>query len=125
MENGTNVIIIAILLVFLAIGAVYTVRHFRKKSGCCGGGGYRLPPKKLTRVGAKTEFRVLGMTCEHCKGRVTEAVNDHKGARAKVDLRRGTVTVEYEGDAEDEAIRARIERAGYQVEGFTSLPLRR
>ena len=35
-----NYVIIAILVVMIAIGIVYTKKHFSGESGCCGGGGY-------------------------------------------------------------------------------------
>ena len=37
-----NYVIIAILVVMIAIGIVYTKKHFSGESGCCGGGGYKV-----------------------------------------------------------------------------------
>ena len=55
------------------------------------------------------------MHCEHCKNRVEEAVNDIKGIAGKVDLKKGELTVSYAVDVNDEIIKARIEKHGYQV----------
>ena len=71
-----NAIILVIVLVVAGIAAVSTWNHFRGKGGgCCGGGGYRPRRKKLDHVVAEKTFLVEGMTCEHCKNRVEEAVN--------------------------------------------------
>ena len=55
------------------------------------------------------------MHCQHCKNRVEEVVNDIKGIAGKVDLKKGELTVSYAEDVADEIIKARIERAGYEV----------
>ncbi len=33
-----NIIIIGILIIAVVIGVIYTVKHFRGESSCCGGG---------------------------------------------------------------------------------------
>ena len=68
----------------------------------------------IAAIGTKT-FRVDGMHCEKCSGRVTDAVNDIPGAAGVVDLKKGIVTVSHEQDVPDEQIKARIERHGYTV----------
>ena len=54
-------------------------------------------------------------SCEHCKNRVEEAVNDIKGVAGRVDLKKGELTVSYAEDIADEIIKAKIERTGYTV----------
>ena len=110
-----NYIIGAIVLATAAIGIWATVRHFKGKSGCCGGGGYRPRPKKLSKVLYRKVFHIAGMHCESCKNRVTEIVNDISGLSGRVNLKKGLLTVSYAKAVEDEFIRARIERAGYTV----------
>lgn len=110
-----NYIIGAIILVAVAIGLTYTVRHFRGKGGCCGGGGYRLRAKRLPRILYKKTFSVADMHCDRCKARVTEAVNDIPGLSGRVDLKKGTLTVSYAEPVEDEVLRTRLERIGYRV----------
>ncbi|HWH93340.1 MAG TPA: heavy-metal-associated domain-containing protein [Baekduia sp.] len=60
------------------------------------------------------EYRVDGMTCEHCRLSVTEEVSDVAGVqRVEVDLPTGRVTVV--GDVDDAAIAAAVADAGYEV----------
>jgi copper chaperone len=59
-------------------------------------------------------YAVAGMTCEHCVRSVTEEVSEVPGVTAvEVDLAGGRVTVR--GDADDDAVRAAVAEAGYQV----------
>lgn len=60
-------------------------------------------------------FSVKGMTCGHCVGVVTKAVQSAApGAEVRVDLATGKVETS-QGDAA--AIKAAIEEAGYTVVG--------
>ena len=65
----------------------------------------------------KTTINVGGMSCDHCVKAVTNALNALPGiGSVAVDLRKGTVTVEYDPGKTDEAkIRAEIEDQGYDV----------
>lgn len=57
---------------------------------------------------------VEGMSCGHCVKHVTNALNELDGiTRVAVDLASKTATIE--GTASDEAIKAAIEDAGYEV----------
>jgi copper chaperone len=59
-------------------------------------------------------YRVSGMTCEHCVRSVTEEVSEVPGVTAvEVDLAGGRLTVT--GAADDDAVRAAVAEAGYQV----------
>ena len=59
-------------------------------------------------------YTVTGMTCEHCVASVTEEVSEIDGVTgAQVDLATGQLTVE--GDASEQAVRAAVEEAGYQL----------
>ena len=111
-----NYIIIGIIVFIVAIGIVYTVKHFKGEGGCCGGGSYKSGRKKLSNVKYQKTFNVGGMHCKHCKNRVEETVNDIKGVAAKVDLKKGKLTVSYAEDVADEIIKSKIERVGYTVE---------
>lgn len=111
-----NYIIVGIIAVIVVIGIIYTVKHFKGKGGCCGGGSYKPRRKKLSDVKYKKTFKVGGMHCEHCKNRVEEAINDIKGIAGKVDLKKGELTVSYEDNVADEIIKTKIERIGYTIE---------
>ena len=110
-----NLIIVAIVIVVAAIGVAYTVKHFKGKGGCCGGGGYKVKKKKLDNVLYEKTFTVEGMHCENCKSRVEEVVNDMKGVAGRVDLKKNELTVSYAEEVEDELIKGRLKRVGYTV----------
>lgn len=113
-----NFVIIAILVLVIGFGVVYTVKHFKGQGGgCCGGGDYRPKRKRISGVIDRKTFFVEGMHCEHCKNRVEEIVNDMDGVAGKVDLKGGTLTVSYAKEMADDEIKARLERAGYRVTG--------
>ena len=116
MENG---IILALIVVAAAVGVWYTVRHFMGKGGCCCGGDYKPRRKKLSHVMGQKTFRVEGMHCQHCKARVEEAVNDIHGAAGRADWKKGLLTVRYSQPLDEEALRLRVEKAGYHI---TELP---
>ena len=60
------------------------------------------------------EYRVEGMTCEHCKLSVTEEVSDVAGVqRVEVDLPTGRLTVI--GDVDRPSIAVAVSDAGYKV----------
>ncbi len=111
-----NYIIIAIVAVIVTVGICFSVKHFKGKSGCCGGGGYKPRKKKLANVICHKTFAVGGMHCENCKIRVEEIVNDIKGVAGKVDLKKGELTISYAEMVDDELIKSRIERAGYSFD---------
>lgn len=110
-----NLIIIAIIAMAAVIGVAYTVKHFKGKGGCCGGGSYRTRKKKLSNVLYQKTFRVEGMHCENCKARVEEVVNDMKGVAGRVDLKKNELTISYAEEVDDDAIRTRLQRAGYTM----------
>jgi copper chaperone len=66
-------------------------------------------------MGAERIYLVDGMTCGHCSAAIAEEVQQVPGVGGvEVDLDGGTVTVRG-ADADDAAIRAAIDEAGYQV----------
>ncbi len=61
------------------------------------------------------EYIVNGMTCEHCVLSVREEVGEVPGVSAvEVDLDSGRLVVTGAG-VEDDAVRAAVEEAGYEV----------
>ena len=110
-----DLIILGILIVILAIGMIYTINHFKGKSGCCGGGNTYISKKKLKKVIVKKAFTVEGMTCENCVARVLRYVNDIDGVVGKVNLRKRELLISMDRDVSDEEIIAAVTKAGYQV----------
>jgi len=66
-------------------------------------------------IGAERTYVVDGMSCEHCRTAVADEVRRVPGvAGVEIDLDEGTVTVRGTG-ADDAAVRAAIDEAGYTV----------
>ena len=63
-----------------------------------------------------TVYTVKGMTCEHCVKSVTSELGAVPGVSdVQVDLPTGQVTVTGDGPIDDEAVRAAVGEAGYEV----------
>lgn len=61
-------------------------------------------------------YRVTGMTCDHCVRAVTEEVGRLPGVSGvAVDLPSGTVTVSSDVPLDQEAVRAAVDEAGYEL----------
>ena len=61
------------------------------------------------------EYRVQGMTCDHCRASVAEEVGEVSGVK-EVDVDLATGQLEVRGsDFDDAAIAAAVEAAGYQL----------
>ncbi|MBC2070422.1 heavy-metal-associated domain-containing protein [Listeria seeligeri] len=65
----------------------------------------------------KLTLKIEGMTCGHCKARVTKALAEVDGVTdAKVSLEEGTATVEFEtGKVTEDSLIDAVEDAGYEV----------
>lgn len=110
-----NFIIIAILAAMVLIGIRSSMKHFKGEGGCCGGGSAPVKKKKLKKVIATKTVIIEGMSCEHCKNRVEQRINEIDGAAARVNLKKKQATVSLAKDVSDEQLRAVIEKAGYEV----------
>ncbi|MGY1703387.1 heavy-metal-associated domain-containing protein [Geodermatophilus sp. SYSU D00697] len=65
-----------------------------------------------------TTYTVVGMTCGHCVSAVTEEVSAVPGVTAvDVDLATGGLTVTSSEPVDQQAVRAAVEEAGYEVAG--------
>lgn len=45
-----NIVIIGVLVIVVIIGVIYTVKHFKGESSCCGGGSSVKVKKKKCRM---------------------------------------------------------------------------
>ncbi len=60
------------------------------------------------------EYRVFGITCDHCKTSIQEKLRTVEGVRlVEVDVEHKTVHVA--GDVDEAEVRAAISAAGYEV----------
>ncbi|MBT2510641.1 heavy-metal-associated domain-containing protein [Streptomyces sp. ISL-98] len=65
-----------------------------------------------------TVYQVSGMTCGHCEGAVSGEVSEIAGVTSvKAVASTGQVTVISEGPLDDEAVRAAVDEAGYELVG--------
>lgn len=65
------------------------------------------------------QFNVEGMSCQHCVGAVTRAIQEHDAAaKVEVDLAAGLVSVESSQSAD--VLKAAIDEAGYTVKGVVA-----
>lgn len=111
-----DLIIIAVIAVLVVVGIRPSIKHFKGQGGCCGGGTPVKKPRKKLKSVLKTKTLIIeGMTCEHCRTRVEQGLNEIEGAAAKVNLKKGEAEVFLERDICDEALRSAVEKAGYRV----------
>jgi copper chaperone CopZ len=63
-------------------------------------------------------FTVTGMTCGHCEKSVSEELGALPGVlQVSADAKTGLVTVESEQPLADDAVRAAVDEAGYELTG--------
>ena len=61
-------------------------------------------------------YTVTGMTCAHCVSSVTEEVQEIPGVESvDVVLETGALTVSSSRPVDDDAVKAAVEEAGYQL----------
>jgi copper ion binding protein len=63
----------------------------------------------------KKNIAIEGMSCAHCQGKVEKALNNITGVEAKVDLKKKTATVKFDGDVSDETLKNAVTDAGFTV----------
>ncbi|EPH44802.1 cation transporter [Streptomyces aurantiacus] len=65
-----------------------------------------------------TVFAVTGMTCGHCEGAVAGEIGELAGVSSvKAEAATGKVTVVSEAPLDEEAVRAAVDEAGYELVG--------
>ncbi len=113
----TNSIIIAILVAVIILSIKGMIPHFKGEGACCGGGsGIKLvKPKKLDKVIAVKTISIEGMTCDHCSGRIHNALNSLDGVSAKVSRAKGQATVKLGKEFDDARLTKVITDLGYKV----------
>ena len=75
------------------------------------------PIEKETKP-MKKLIHIEGMSCSHCSGRVEKALNALDGVSATVSLEDKAATVTLSKDVSDDALRAAVTDAGYEVTGI-------
>ncbi|WBB56238.1 copper ion binding protein [Verrucosispora sp. WMMD573] len=65
-----------------------------------------------------TTYQVQGMTCGHCVNAVSTEIGALEGVKdVQVDLAAGRVTVTSDQPLSDDAVRAAVDEAGYELAG--------
>ncbi|MEV7289585.1 heavy-metal-associated domain-containing protein [Streptomyces sp. NPDC093252] len=65
-----------------------------------------------------TVYQVTGMTCGHCEGAVTEEISRLTGVSAvQAVASSGVVTVVSAAPLDEDAVRAAVDEAGYELTG--------
>ncbi|MEV5237828.1 heavy-metal-associated domain-containing protein [Streptomyces cinnamoneus] len=68
--------------------------------------------------GITTVYTVTGMTCGHCEGAVAQELSALAGVTSVAAVAAtGLVTVVSAGPLDDEAVRAAVDEAGYELAG--------
>ena len=69
-------------------------------------------------AGVTTVYRVTGMTCGHCEGAVSQEISALAGVTAvKAVAATGEVTVTSTAPLDEDAVRAAVTEAGYELAG--------
>lgn len=69
-------------------------------------------------MSVRSEYTVVGMTCEHCASAVTEELTRLPGVRdVEVELSTGQVTVDSDALLPLDEVRAAVDEAGYELAG--------
>ncbi|MDT0453401.1 heavy-metal-associated domain-containing protein [Streptomyces hesseae] len=87
-------------------------------SCCTPGGSCGSSAAADVQVGVTTVYKVTGMTCGHCEGSISQEVSALAGVTSvKAVAATGLVTVTSTGPLDDEAVRAAVDEAGYELAG--------
>jgi copper chaperone CopZ len=84
---------------------------------CCGSCGTDAPAD-TQGAGVTTVYKVSGMTCGHCEGAISKEVSAIDGVTAVTAVAKtGEVTITSTVALDDEAVRAAVDEAGYELVG--------
>ncbi|MFI9271566.1 heavy-metal-associated domain-containing protein [Kitasatospora sp. NPDC052896] len=69
-------------------------------------------------MSSTTVYTVTGMSCGHCEKSVSAEISELSGVlQVAADAKAGTVTVSSERPLDDDAVRAAVDEAGYELVG--------
>lgn len=115
----------AVIIILLIVIAVFSIRSYSKKlkSGCCGAGGdeekkVRVSDKDPSHYPFRAKIGVEGMTCNHCKQRVENALNAEEGVWAQVDLEKKSADIRMKTELSEQFLRRIIMKSGYTMTDY-------
>ncbi|MZD07973.1 copper-binding protein [Streptomyces sp. SID5785] len=83
---------------------------------CCGGACHTDAATPATEGAVTTVYEVKGMTCGHCEGAVAGEISEIAGvASVTAVAATGQVTVVSAAPLDEEAVRAAVDEAGYEL----------
>ncbi|MEU5715750.1 heavy-metal-associated domain-containing protein [Streptomyces sp. NPDC020403] len=87
---------------------------------CCSSTGSCSDGASDAQAGAVTTvYEVKGMTCGHCEGAVSEEISGLEGVTSvKAEASTGRVTVASAAPLTEDAVRAAVDEAGYELVGL-------
>lgn len=115
-------IVVAILVIAIVFAVRGSMKHVRGEGACCGGGS--LPKVKAQRIRqcvAVKRIVIEGMSCDNCRKRVENSLNELNQVSARVSRKDNTATVKLGEHVPDEALRGAIEKAGYKVSSIRDI----
>ncbi|MFG2113300.1 heavy-metal-associated domain-containing protein [Streptomyces sp. NPDC048718] len=72
-----------------------------------------------TAGGVTTVYQVKGMTCGHCEGAINSEISEIEGVSSVASVSAtGLVTVVSAAPLDEEAVRAAVDEAGYELVGL-------
>jgi copper chaperone CopZ len=92
----------------------------QKNGSCCSpeGSCHSGAAADAQSGGVTTVYKVSGMTCGHCEGAVTQELSALGGVTAVTAVAKtGEVTVTSAAPIDEEAVRAAVDEAGYELVG--------
>lgn len=115
--NVTDIIVVLILIVLIAIGLKSTIKHMKGQGSCCGGSEVvKEPDKELDNpILGQYTIKIEGMTCENCVNRIKRALNRMDGISAKVYLKKKCAIVSYNKTIDMNDIIQTINNLGYSA----------
>ncbi|MFJ8826440.1 heavy-metal-associated domain-containing protein [Streptomyces sp. NPDC102467] len=88
---------------------------------CCGGACHTdaaAPAADSAEESTTAVYQVKGMSCGHCEGAVTAELSELAGiCSIQADAASGQVTVVSAAPLDEEAVRAAVDEAGYELVG--------
>jgi len=118
MSNMTaNVVAAVVIIAIVALAIKGAIPHFKGQGACCGGGSSLtlIKPKRLKNVIAIKKIVIEGMVCDHCSGRIHNALNSIEGVSARVNRSKGQAFVKQDRVIDEEILRRAVEDLGYKV----------
>ncbi|MFJ9058998.1 heavy-metal-associated domain-containing protein [Streptomyces sp. NBC_00111] len=90
----------------------------RTAGSCCSSTGSCHDGAADVQGGVTAVYEVKGMTCGHCEGAVSEEISGLEGVTSvKAEAASGRVTVASATPLTDDAVRAAVDEAGYELVG--------